>query len=85
MSMKKSNDTIGNQTHDLPACSVVPQPIAPLRALADPGAIYNLYLILKIMIQKSCHKVNCNITMFATAFIYTQIQIHVPHNINQNV
>jgi len=30
--MKKSNDTIGNRTRDLPACSAVPQPTAPLRA-----------------------------------------------------
>ena len=30
--MKNSNDTIGNQTHDLPACSAVPQPTAPPRA-----------------------------------------------------
>ena len=30
--MKNSNDTIGNRTRDLPACSVVPQPTAPLRA-----------------------------------------------------
>jgi hypothetical protein len=33
--MKKSNDTIGNQTRDLPTCSAVPQltalPSAPLR------------------------------------------------------
>ena len=29
---KKSNDTIGNRTHDLPACSAVPQPTVPLRA-----------------------------------------------------
>jgi hypothetical protein len=28
MSMKNSNDTIGNRTHYLPACSAVPQPIA---------------------------------------------------------
>ena len=26
VSMKNSNDTIGNRTRDLPACSVVPQP-----------------------------------------------------------
>jgi len=32
MSMKNSNDTIGNQTHDLPACSAVPQPTALLCA-----------------------------------------------------
>jgi len=30
--MKNSNDTIGNQTCDLPACSKVPQPTAPPRA-----------------------------------------------------
>jgi hypothetical protein len=29
MSLKNSNDTIGNRTRDLPACSAVPQPIAP--------------------------------------------------------
>ena len=29
MSMKNSNDTIWNRTCDLPACSLVPQPIAP--------------------------------------------------------
>ena len=27
--MKNSNDTIGNRTRDLPACSAVPQLIAP--------------------------------------------------------
>ena len=31
MSMKNSNDTIGNRTRDLPACSAVPQPTAPPR------------------------------------------------------
>jgi len=32
MSMKKSYDTIGNRTRDLPACSAVPQPTALPRA-----------------------------------------------------
>jgi hypothetical protein len=32
MSMKNSNDAIGNATLDLPACSAVPQPNAPPRA-----------------------------------------------------
>ena len=31
MSMKNCNDTIGNRTRDLPACSAVPQPTAPPR------------------------------------------------------
>jgi hypothetical protein len=29
MAMKNSNDTIGNRTRDLSACSAVPQPTAP--------------------------------------------------------
>jgi len=32
MSMEKFNDTIGNRTRDLSACSAVPQPTAPPRA-----------------------------------------------------
>jgi len=32
MSMKNSIDTVGNRTRDLPTCSAVPQPTAPLRA-----------------------------------------------------
>jgi len=30
---KKSIDTIGNRTRDLPACSTVPQPTAPQRVV----------------------------------------------------
>jgi hypothetical protein len=36
MSMRKSIDTIGNRACDLPACSAVPQPTAPLRAPPFP-------------------------------------------------
>jgi hypothetical protein len=38
---------------------------------AGPEAIYNLCLILKIMLQKSCCKYNT--TLSATAFIYIRI------------
>jgi hypothetical protein len=31
--VKNSNDTIGNQTRNLPDCSTVPQPTVPPRAL----------------------------------------------------
>jgi hypothetical protein len=31
--MKKPHHHIWNESHDLPACSVVPQPIVPLHAL----------------------------------------------------
>ena len=30
--MKNSNDTIGNRSRDLPACSAMPQPTAPQRS-----------------------------------------------------
>jgi len=33
MSMKNSSDTIGNRTHDLPACSAVPQPLSVVISL----------------------------------------------------
>jgi hypothetical protein len=45
--MKNSNDTIGNRTRDLPACSAVPQPTAPPRAprlQADVQEIVVLFL-----------------------------------------
>ena len=44
MSIKKSNDTIGNRTRDLPTCSAVPQPTAPPRA---PIHIYSCVLTFK--------------------------------------
>jgi hypothetical protein len=45
MSIKNSNYTIGNRTHDLPACSAVLQPTAPPRALEGR-------IILKWMFKK---------------------------------
>jgi hypothetical protein len=33
MSLKNSNDIIGNRTHDLPACGAVPQPTVPPHTL----------------------------------------------------
>jgi hypothetical protein len=42
MSMKNSNDTIGNRTRDLPACSVVPQPTVSPRAPLKPAIKLNL-------------------------------------------
>ena len=41
MSMKNSNDTIGNRTRDLPTCSVVPQPPAPPPALNTFNELFN--------------------------------------------
>jgi hypothetical protein len=36
VSMKNSDDIIGNRNRDLPACSAVPQPTAPHRAPGTP-------------------------------------------------
>ena len=49
MSMKNSNDTIGNRTRDLPACSAVPQPSA-LPGVTDLPK--NMYAIKD---SKMCH------------------------------
>ena len=37
--MKNSNETPGNRTRDLPACSAVPQPTAPPRAPYERDAV----------------------------------------------
>jgi hypothetical protein len=47
MSMKSSNSTIGNRTHNLPVCSRVPQPTAPPRTPFLP------YVIVYISRKKS--------------------------------
>ena len=44
-SMKNSNDTLGNRTRDVPACSTVPQPTAP------PAACPHII---------QCHKISQN-------------------------
>jgi len=42
MSLKNSNDTIGNRTRDIPACSAVPQPAAPPRSFTDVRPVSTL-------------------------------------------
>jgi hypothetical protein len=46
MSMKKSDDTIGNRTRDITACSAVPQPNAPPRDSSFAYTHIN-YLVLR--------------------------------------
>ena len=46
--MKTFNDTIGNRTRDLPACSSVPQPTAPPRA---PVTMINTYYFMVYVFQ----------------------------------
>jgi hypothetical protein len=52
MSINNSNDTIRNQTRDLPACSAVPQPTAPLRA---PIIIIIVIIILSISFMQGIY------------------------------
>jgi hypothetical protein len=48
--MKNSNDTIGNQTRYLPACSAVPQPTAPPRV-----PIYQLNFTVFMYVTQISH------------------------------
>ena len=38
--MKNSNDTVGNRTRNLPACSAVPQPTAPRTVAKRDPTVY---------------------------------------------
>ena len=53
MSMKNSNDTIGDRTGDLPVCSAVPQPTVPLCAPLSVASIkyYQCVSILVLVIH----------------------------------
>jgi hypothetical protein len=46
MLMENSNDTKGDQSRDLPACSAVPQPTAPPRTLPFKFSDYNFHVFL---------------------------------------
>ena len=47
MSMKNYNDTIGNRVRDLPACSAVSQPTAPLHAPPSCSTMLNVCFLNK--------------------------------------
>ena len=57
MSMKKSNDTIGNRTRDLSACTAVPQPTALPRAQDIKCMIENIqddFFCTLVQVQRFC-------------------------------
>jgi hypothetical protein len=59
MSMKNANDTVGNRTRDLPACSTVPQSTAPGRAtLKHPG-----FMILFHFRSFGAYDVDCRVVI----------------------
>jgi hypothetical protein len=52
-SIKNSTDTIENRTSDLPACSAVPQPTAPLRRLFSEQVPNSaLRMVVAVFIEK---------------------------------
>ena len=53
MSMENSNDTSGNRTRDLRACSAVPQPTAPPRVPSYSSTNRNLVGTLRFMSKKT--------------------------------
>jgi len=61
MSMKNSNDTTGNRTRDLPACSAVPQPTAPLRVpkllfyfVEETAHVHDMCVCVCVRVSHSC-------------------------------
>jgi hypothetical protein len=71
MSMKNSNDTIENRTRDLPACSAVPQPTAPPRALEllrSTVVLNSHYLLVKIVIGNFAVFSNSQLALFACVY-----------------
>jgi hypothetical protein len=63
MSMKNSNDAIGNRTRDLPACGTVTQPTAPPHA---PGKQYSVKKML--LFQDDSYAVSSNSAFFFRTF-----------------
>jgi hypothetical protein len=61
---KKSNDTIGNRTRDLPACSAVPQPTALPRATFINFVGRQIILFCRLM-----HV--CRLSSIWTGFVHT--------------
>ena len=61
LSMPNSNDTIGNRTRDLPACSTVPQPTAPSR-------------VPVIMKKDYYYNLSCQVTLFDFFFSYIHLE-----------
>jgi hypothetical protein len=57
ISMKNSNDTIGNQTRDLPACSAVPQPTAAPAACRLDLLYFIFYSSVYYMLKNNEEKI----------------------------
>ena len=56
ISMKNSNDIMGDRTRDLPACSIVPQPTAPPRARVHSRATFKHSLAQRFYVVRMNNK-----------------------------
>jgi hypothetical protein len=84
-SVEKSNDLIGTRTHDLPACSTVPQPAMLLHALYfwlcqhDINSGHSCtFLNTDLRVLPLCrpvHQYMFNCTMYWAALMYNSISI----------
>jgi hypothetical protein len=86
MSMKNFNDTIGNRTRDLPACSAVPQPTAPplalLRNQQSPKCFITLPPVMKSPQLQSVkpiwilsYRLACVFLVFSTLLSKTRVNL----------
>jgi len=66
--MKKSNETIGNRTRDLPACSAVPQPTAPPRAPISKDKNIYFYMTAYNLVRES--EFNLLLATCLIAYVY---------------
>jgi len=81
--MKKSSDTIGNRTRDLPACSTVPKTTAPPRA---PAELYTLYICNGFCINAIYfsfpYQVSCEV---ADSGVFFGAELYTLSNVNPEV
>jgi hypothetical protein len=73
MSMKSSNNTNRNQTHDLPDCSAVPQPTAnPVVGFCkqEINARFQVLKAVLVKIQALISHNSCNLPMDPTHLLF---------------
>jgi hypothetical protein len=72
--MKNSNDSVGNETRDLPACRAVPKPTAPPRA-----PIWGVKLRVKITYTNMQHQVYPTVIWDNNhIFNNSKLTLHIP-------
>ena len=73
--MKNSNDTIGNRTRDLSACSAVPQPTAPPRAPLVVNVEYVNVAVKHVLCANFCFENNVTPCLNKTTITSLPLQL----------